>query len=240
MTNLNQLSPARKSELTEYLKQFVSEHKLALFDRIIMSRTRYITVVLEDIFQSHNASAVLRSCDCFGLQDVHIIERKYNFMVTKEIALGSSKWLTINKYDDPDQTLESSLPKLKEKGYRLVAMMPDEKCIDIQELDLNPGPIALLFGTELRGLSKNAIKQADEFVKIPMFGFTESLNISVSAATSLFYLTDKLRKSEIPWHLTELDEIDVRFSWLLNAINHSSEIVNLFFERNPDFLNEIL
>lgn len=236
MEIINSLDFAQKAILTKYLEEFVTSHKLDLFEKKVKWRTRYLTVVLEDIFQSHNASAAMRSCECFGVQDIHVIEKKYNFSVTKEIAMGSSKWLTIHKYEGVKRDLDIPYLKLKEQGYRLVAMMPDEKCIDIQDLNLENGKIALLFGTELRGLSAKAISHADEFVKIPMVGFTESLNISVSVATSLFYLTDKLRRSKINWQLDASEIPDVRLSWLINAINHSDEIIELYCKRNPDFL----
>lgn len=234
------LSPEQQTVLMSYLEQFVTPHKIDIFNTIIHNRTRYITVLLEDIFQSHNASAVMRTCDCFGLQDLYILEKKYNFSVTKEIALGSSKWLTLHKYEAAHDDPVIPFKKLKEKGYRLIATKPDENCTDIHDLNLEKGKIALMFGTERNGLSEMALEYADEFVKIPMVGFTESLNISVSVAVSTFHLTTLLRRSSIPWQLDENERSEVKLNWLINAINDSEKILELYLKKNPGFLKESL
>ena len=80
-------------QLYNSLSSAVTEERLALFNRIVENRTNYITVVLEDIFQAQNASAVLRTCDCTGIQNVHVIENRNKFQVDTEVAMGASKWL---------------------------------------------------------------------------------------------------------------------------------------------------
>ncbi|OQX76833.1 MAG: rRNA methyltransferase [Bacteroidetes bacterium 4484_276] len=219
-----------KKLLYEYLAGFITENKRTKFEEIISNRTRYLTVVLEDIYQPHNASAVLRTCDCFGVQDVHIIENQNHYEVNPDIALGSSKWLTMIKHNGKENNTPDALATLRKKGYRIVATTPHENDVDIQGLSLDKGPVALVFGTEMRGLTGNALTLADEFVKIPMYGFTESFNISVSAGISLFYLTEKLRNSAIDWQIPEDEKIEIKLNWARQVIKRSDLIENDFLK----------
>ena len=218
-----------KEKLLDYLLDFVSENKKQLFEKIIQSRTKHITVILEDIFQPHNASAVLRTCDCFGIQDVHIIENKNIYEVNPDVALGSSKWLNLYKYNSTDNNTIEAFNSLREKGYRIVATTPHENNCLLEELNLD-SKIALVFGTELEGLSEIAINNADEFVKIPMYGFTESFNISVSAAIILHFLTEKLKKSNINWELSEKEIIDIKLNWVKNVVKRSDLLEKKFLK----------
>jgi len=208
-------------KLYEYLSSFITENKRTKFEDIISKRTRYLTVVLEDIYQPHNASAVLRTCDCFGVQDVHIIENQNKYEVNPDIALGSSKWLTMIKHQGKENNTPDAITSLRNKGYRIVATTPHENDVNLQELSIDKGPLALVFGTEMRGLTENALSLADEFVKIPMYGFTESFNISVSAGISLFYLTEKIRNTAIDWQITENEKNDILLNWARQVVKRS-------------------
>ena len=210
-------SAEMKQKLLDYLLDFVSENKKKLFEKIIRYRTRYITVVLEDIFQPHNASAVLRTCDCFGIQDIHIIENDNQYEINPDVALGSSKWLNLIKYNNSDHNTLIAFENLRKQGYRIVATTPHKNACTLEELNID-SKIALVFGTELAGLSDIAIKNADEFVKIPMYGFTESFNISVSAAIILHYLTDKLRKSGKNRKLKKDEIIEIKLDWARSVV----------------------
>ena len=181
------LNLEQKKELSDYLSNFVSDNKKNKINEIVLNRTRHLTVVLEDIFQSQNASAVLRTCDCFGIQDVHIIENRYLYELNPDVELGSAKWLSINKYNSNENNTQVALSKLKKQGYKIIATTPHRNDLLISDLEIND-KIALVFGTEKDGLSEIAMQNADAYVKIPMYGFTESFNISVSAAMSIFYL----------------------------------------------------
>ena len=216
------------TDLYNHLASFVSSHKLNLFKKVIEYRTRYITVALEDIYQPHNASAVLRSCDCFGIQDVHIIENQNTYTVNPEVALGASKWLDLNYYSNKNNNTEAAINHLKSQGYRIVATTPHSKQKYLSDFDLHTGKTALLFGTEMRGLSQNAMELADEHLVIPQYGFTESLNISVSAATILHYLTLQLHDSNIKWKLTQKEKHDIIFRWMKRTVKMSEEIINAF------------
>lgn len=206
-----------KRELITYLSQFISETRRAKFDTVLNYRTRHITVVLEDLYQPHNASAVLRSCDIFGIQDIHIIENKNAYTVNKDIALGAPKWLNLHKYRKEENNSLDCIQKLKSQGYRIIATTPHEKDCNIEDLPVDK-PLALFFGTELTGISDTVREHADEFVKIPMYGFTESFNISVCAALCLHSLKEKLHKSDIDWHLNDDQKEELLLHWLRNSI----------------------
>lgn len=214
-------------KLKEYLLGFISENKRNLFEKIIENRTRHLCVVLENIYQPHNASAVLRSCDLFGVQDIHIIENTNKYTLSEEVAMGSSKWLSMKKYNSEKENTISCFNKLREQGYRIVATTPHEKDVMLDKLPLDQ-KTALIFGTEMHGLSEVAMENADAYVKIPMYGFTESFNISVSAALSMFHLTEKLRKSEIPWQLTEEEKTQIHINWAKGVIKKSDLIIEDF------------
>ncbi len=218
------------TELINYLSQFISEKRRATFDEVIHFRTRFLTVVLEDIYQPHNASAVLRSCDCFGVQDIHIIENKNAYTVNPDIALGSSKWLTLKKYNKSENNTLNCINKLKAKGYKIVATTPHKDDYTIETLPIDK-PIALIFGTELTGISDTVREHADEFVKIPMFGFTESFNISVSAALCLNTIISRLHKSDNKWQLNEIEKEELILNWLRSTINKVDLIEKDFFEK---------
>ncbi len=215
---LNTIDLDSKETLYEKASQLVSENRRALIDRIAPLRTRHITVALEDVYQSHNAAAVLRSCDCFGIQDVHVVERNNPFNPAGDVAVGSSKWVDYYPYPD----IQSAYRTLREKGYRIVATTPHTNDTLITDLDIST-PVALIFGTELTGLTPEAIDLADEYVKIPMYGFTESFNISVSVALSLFNLRQRLSTFHSP--LSTQDLLDLKLHWLAQTIRDGEQVL---------------
>ena len=219
-------------EIIQYLEGFATEERVELFDKVIDNRTKYLTVVLEDIYQAQNASAVLRSCDCFGIQDVHIIENRNSFNVHREIAMGSSKWLTLNKYNEQENNTHQALRELKSQGYRIVATSPHENDVYLQDLDLSKGKAAIIFGTELTGISDIVKEEADEFIKVPMYGFTESFNISVCASLVMQDLATRIRKENLPWQLSDQEKDKLKFEWLKKSIRSSDRIIEQWEEAN--------
>ena len=216
--------------LYDFMAQFLTEDKKEKFDRIIKERTRHLTIVLEDIYQSHNISAVLRTCDCYGIQDVHVIENQNEYNLCREVELGSSKWLNLNRYNkDPNNTLDT-FKRLRKQGYRIVATSPHKNDQVLDELPVDK-KIALVFGNELSGLSRLALDNADEFVKIPLYGFTESFNISVSAAIFITKLIDKIRKSGVSWELTEAEKLEVLLNWTRNVLRNPVVVEKEFFKK---------
>ncbi|MCD6090491.1 MAG: RNA methyltransferase [Bacteroidales bacterium] len=223
-----ELTKDQKTQLLEKLLSFISDNKNVLFDKIIKERTRYLTVVLEDIYQPQNASAVLRTADCFGIQDVHIIENRNEYMINPEVALGASKWLTLHRYNERENNTLAAIQRLKADGYRIVATMPHRSDVLLTDMDMNQ-KTALFFGTELHGLSEVVQEHADMFVKIPMYGFTESFNISVSAALCLQQLNNRMRKEVIDWKLSESDLLDVKLEWAKSVVRESAKVEKTMF-----------
>ncbi len=224
-----------RQKLTDYLAGFATENRLARFEQVLSQRTRYITVALENIFQPHNASAVLRTMECFGIQDVHIIETEYPYQVNPEISLGASQWLTLIRYHQYPDNTAAAIGSLRQNGYRIVATTPQPGAVSLDAFDLEKGPAAFFFGTELEGLSEQMLSHADEFVRIPICGFTESFNISVSAALIIHQLVGRLKQTEkISWALTEAEKDVLRFEWLKQSVRHSDMIIQRYLADSGD------
>lgn len=215
-------------EQVEHLRNFVTDEKNALFDRLIDLRTDYVTLVLEDLYQSHNQSAVMRSADCYGIQDVHLIENRNAYDSTSTVSQGARQWLTLHRHRKADNNTPETIARLKSDGYRIVATTPHTNDVLVDEVDLERGKMAFFFGTELTGLSDDVISEADEFVKIPMYGFTESLNVSVCAAIVMYSITRRLHGSSLDWHLSEPKKNEVLLQWYRNAVKASDEILERF------------
>ncbi|WP_163324368.1 TrmH family RNA methyltransferase [Draconibacterium mangrovi] len=221
------------NKLVEYLLSYLTPQRQELFEKVINKRTRHLTVVLEDIFQKQNASAVLRTCDCFGIQDVHIIEDRNEFQVNREIAMGASKWLSLHKYNSKENNALDAIQTLKKQGYRIVATTPHNNDLELQDFDITKGKTALVFGSELPGITETIMQEADEFLKIPMYGFTESFNISVSAAIILHHLTMKMRDSnDLNWQLSDEEKDELKMQWIRKTIKRSELIEKRFREEN--------
>jgi tRNA (guanosine-2'-O-)-methyltransferase len=228
----NNLTPEIQERLYEYLARFITPNKRSKIEEIVQSRTRYLTLVLEDIYQPHNASAVLRTCECFGIQDVHIIENRNKYTVNPDVVMGSTKWMNLIKYNGKENNTPDALKSLKANGYRIVATTPHPgKDCDILDLDLSKGKVALVMGTEIDGITEDVFKMADEFVKIPMYGFTESFNISVSAAMCLHTLSNKMRQSDIQWRLTEKEQRELRTEWVKNILTRPELVEEEFWKQ---------
>lgn len=218
--------------LLTYLSGFVTERRLERLQHVLEYRTRYITVALEDIYQPHNASAVLRTCDGFGVQDVHIIENRNTYKVNPDVALGSSQWLNLIKYNRSGDNTSAAVSSLKGAGYRVIATSPHRKDTALEELDLGDGKVAFLLGNELDGLSPGAVEQADEHLRIPIYGFVESFNISVAAAIVLHHTTLQLRNSGLPWRLSEAEKETIMLEWLRNSTQRSETLEREYYREN--------
>ncbi len=218
-----------KRRLISYLTEFISPRRKERFDEVMKHRMNHLQLVVEDLYQAHNASAVLRSCDCFGVQYVHFIENKNTMKVSSDIALGAESWVSIKKHNGAENNTRACLQKLKDEGFRIVATTPHKNDITIDQLPVDK-KIALVFGTEVDGITQDVIDMADEFVKIPMYGFTESFNISVSAALCMYELTTRIRQTVPNCYLSETERTDIYLDWLMNSIDKSEEIVKRFQE----------
>ncbi len=228
LAHILSLPEAEKKTLVEFLRQFVTENRWTTIDQSLAGRTRHLTVVLENIYQPHNASAVLRTCDCFGIQDVHIIEAAHEYRVNKEVALGAAQWLTLHRYgDDRVDNTVTCLTRLKQAGYEVAAMTLREDSLPLPDLAVDR-PLALCFGTEEEGLSRTAHALADHAVTIPMAGFTQSLNVSVSVGIVLYTLTRALRTQAVDWQLPPTARTDLTLTWLIGSATGAESLVRHF------------
>lgn len=210
----------QNSKLLEYLETYLTDNRRERFNNVLKKRTKHFTVATEDVYQLHNTSAVMRSCDVFGIQEVNIVEEVNSKIIDREIAMGAQKWVDLNRYN----TTKSCIADLKAKGYQIVATTPHAEDCDLIDFDITKKS-CFFFGRETEGLSQQVLDHADCFLKIPMVGFTESLNISVSAAIILQHVTAQLRKSTINWQLSEDEILEKRFDWIKKTIKNYEAIV---------------
>lgn len=211
------------AQLYDRLSSFISENKRALFDRIAPERTHHVTVVLEDIYQPHNASAVVRTCDLLGVQNIHIIENRNKYVMNPDVTLGSSKWTDMHRYrEHPDNSL-ACVERLKKEGYRIVATTPHADNVTPHSIPLD-APLAFCLGTELTGLSSTIMEHADIRLRIPMYGFTESYNISVSAAIILYTVMERLRAGEGFWRMDEDRLTALKLSWARKTVHSAHHL----------------
>lgn len=220
-----------KPLLINHLEKYVTDNKVSLIEKVLSERTRYLTVVMEDFYHSHNASAVMRTCDCFGIQDVYITQRLHDYNINPNVVRGASKWLTLNMFEREESSTEKCFSALKTKKYKVVGTTPDKNYASIQELDVSE-PIAIIFGTEKQGISAFAKEQVDELVHIPMYGFTESFNVSVSAALILNELVSRVKSSDIAWQLSEGERNDLKLEWYQNIVKRSDLHIKSFIEEH--------
>ncbi|TNJ43448.1 RNA methyltransferase [Tamlana fucoidanivorans] len=210
-------------KLLEHLESYLTASRKLRFKKVLSERTKHFTVATEDVYQLHNTSAVIRSCDVFGIQEVNIVEEQNTKRIDREIAMGAQKWVDLNRY----HSVKQCVSELKQKGYQIVATTPHNEDCNLQDFDFTKKS-CFFFGRETEGLSDEVINTADCFLKIPMYGFTESLNISVSAAIILQHVTSKLRQSDIDWKLTELEVFEKRFDWCKKTIKSFDEILERY------------
>ena len=212
-------------ELLTYLEGFLTENRKEGFLRVLKNRTKHFTIAMEDVYQLHNTSAVMRSCEVFGVQELNVIEQKFGKRIDSEIAMGAQKWVDVNRFN----TVQSCIDAKRAQGYQIIATTPHNDSCMLHEFDISK-PSAIFFGTEKNGLSEEVIEQADGFIKIPMVGYTESLNISVSAAIIIQDITTRLRQSNINWQLTEEEVLEKRLDWTRKSIKDIEFIEKKFHE----------
>ncbi len=221
---------SKESLVIDHFKKYVSDHKKNFVERVLNERTRHITLVLENIFQSQNASAVLRTCECLGLQDVHVIEDESNYSINKRVLKGANKWIDLHRYKMKGfNNTEICFRSLREQGYKILATDPSPDGISINDISIEQ-KLAIVMGNELHGTSAFALTHADQKVYIPMHGFTESFNISVSAAIILNTLLTKVRSSGVTWSLSEAEKESIRLQWMRKIVRRSDLIEQVFLK----------
>lgn len=212
------------------LQKFLKPQRIERFEEVLANRTKHFTVAVENIFQSHNASAVMRSCDCFGVQDLHVIANHNEYELSKDVAMGAEKWVDMHSYSKKENNTQDCIDELKSQGFQIVATTPHTDDVLLPDFDVTKKS-AFFFGTEISGLSDIVLDQADAFVRIPMYGFTESYNISVSAALVLHDVVNRLKKSEVDWALSEQDLMDKRIDWAVKSLKSGPQVLEQLLKK---------
>lgn len=212
----------KDKDLYENMKNHISTQRMDKILKVSEERTSYITVVLSNVYYTQNISAVVRSCDCFGITDLYIIGNSPSTHVNKHVAQGAYNWVNIHRNTfEPE---EKTLRELKKKGYRIIVTLPEPGASSLHNFDLDKSKIAIVMGNEREGVSPVVKEMADEFLYIPMAGFSQSLNISVSTAVILSELTGKIRNSALNWKLSDEELMDLRYKWMKNTISRGDRI----------------
>ena len=229
--NFARMEYYQDEDLYAFLCAYLTDERQALFDKVIKNRTDHFTVAVEDLHKEQNASAVVRSCDCFGIHQLHIIQENNPYKVSKSIAKGAERWVDVKLFQDSAENSQECLDYLRKKGYKIIATTPDPNAQRLDELDIHQ-PAAFIFGGERDGLSEQIISQADEYLTIPNFGFTESFNISVSAAIILYHASVRLRASkDINWQLSPEQMLSTKIKWAIKTIPRGEKLVKYFYEK---------
>jgi len=215
--------------LFQYLQTYLTDRRKELFQQVLLERTRHFTVATEDVYQLHNTSAVMRTCDVFGIQDLHVVEEISGKRVDKEIAMGAQKWVSLKRYE----SITDCIKTLRNSGYQIIATTPHNDSTLLHDFDISKKSV-FFFGKESEGLSDTVMNTADGFLKIPMYGFTESLNISVSAAIILQSLVTRLKQSEVNWQLSKEERFEIEIQWMLKTIKSSDKIIERYHQENPE------
>lgn len=212
-------------KLLHHLETFLTDSRREKFLTVLSQRTKHFTVATEDVYQLHNTSAVIRTCDVFGIQEINIVEERNSKRIDREIAMGAQKWVDLNRF----HTVKDCISDLKTNGYQIIATTPHVGDCLLHEFDVTK-KACFFFGRETEGLSEEVIKSADGFLKIPMVGFTESLNISVSAAIILQHVTTKLKQTDIAWQLSEEEQLEKRLDWVKKTLKSSEDIIKRYYD----------
>ncbi len=221
MKNTENRSAEWYSERLDYLAEFMTPERRAKLEETVASRTHYMTILTENTFHSQNASALMRHCEAFGLQSIHAVESLCQFRTYSDIVRGTDKWVDLQRYDKSP----AAIAALKAQGYRIVATTPHKQDCTPETFDVEAGKFALVFGTEHSGISEDVIAAADEFLRIPMCGMVESLNVSASAAILIYMLSERMRHSSASWQMSEDERLEILYRWMLSSVKDSENVM---------------
>ena len=220
-TESSTLSRAQAEERARYLAEFMMPERFDALCRALDSRTDYMTVMTENMFHPQNASAIVRHCEAFGIQNIHTVENLCPFNPNLNIVRGTDKWIDINRHASTGEALHA----LKAQGYRIGATTPPRESCTPEAFDVGKGRFALVFGTEKQGISDEVIGSADEFLRIPMCGLVESLNVSASAAILIYILSQRMRREVADWHLTANRRAQLLYRWCRESVKDADGVL---------------
>ena len=203
------------------LAEFTTSERYEVLRRTVAMRTRYMTVLAENMYHGQNAAALIRHCEAFGVQEMHTVETLCRFEPNPDIVRGTDQWVDVRRHPSTGEALAA----LRSAGYRLVATTPHREDVTPETFDVAAGPFALVFGTEHAGISDEVIAGADEFLRIPMCGMVESLNVSASAAILIYMLSSRMRETVPDWRLTAGERAEILYRWTFASVRDAEAIL---------------
>lgn len=221
------LTAEQIGERTRYLAEFMLPERREALARALDNRTDYMTVMTENMFHPQNASAIVRHCEAFGVQNIHTVESLCAFNPNLNIVRGTDKWIDINRH----ATTAEALGALKAQGYRIVATTPHRESCTPETLDVCRGRFAVVFGTEKQGISDEVVAAADDFLRIPMCGLVESLNVSASAAILIYILSQRMRREVGEWQLSAERHAELLYRWYRASVKDADALLAREFEK---------
>lgn len=206
-----------------YLSRFLTPERLAKIEYYAAESSDFVLPVMEDVYQFRNAAAIIRSVEACGFHKVVAMETRNVFDPNLTVTKGAENWVEVEKMP---HTMDS-LQEIKNRGYRMVAVSPEKNAGMLPDLVIAE-PVALIFGTEWQGVSDDFLDFCDETLAIPMYGFTQSYNVSVAAAICCYDLKQKLLRSGIGYKLNEEKRMELMIRWAVRSIPSGEQILHNF------------
>lgn len=216
-----------QEEIYSYLSGFLTEERLRKIEHFSQESSDFILPVVEDVYQFRNAAAILRSVEACGFHKVVALEKENVFDPNLRVTKGADTWVEVEKLP---RTMDS-LKDIKNRGYKIVAVSPERNTTMLPDYQPKE-PLALVFGTEWEGTTDELLDFADETLAIPMYGFTQSFNVSVAASICMYDLKQKLINSGIDYKLSEEKLLEMKIRWAVNTIPSGKQILDRFKNEN--------
>lgn len=221
------ISKEKLSPLYQYLQQFLTQERFEKIDFFATQSSDFVLPVMEDVYQFRNAAAIVRSAEACGFHKIIAMEKHNVFQPNLDLTKGADTWVEVEKV--PAKL--SSIKEIKNRGYKIVAVSPEKNAVSLPDFEITE-PVALTFGTEWKGVSDEILDFADETLSIPMYGFTQSFNVSVAAAICFYELKQKLIKANVSHFLDEEKALRMKIRWAVNSIRSGNEILEKYLRDN--------
>jgi tRNA (guanosine-2'-O-)-methyltransferase len=203
------------------LESLLTPERIARIDQVLAARLASVTAAVEDTYDPHNAAATIRTSESLGLQELHVIEPGARFSAAKGVTRGAHRWIDLHRWPGA----AAAAAGLRARGFRVFATLPDARAVSVEEVDVS-SPIAVIFGNEHEGVSVEAIAACDGTLTVPMFGFTESYNLSVTVALAMSRIAARRRAHiEAPGDLDSERRSRLRARWFALRIRGAVGVV---------------
>lgn len=220
-------------DLQAYVESFMMPARMESLKKTLENRTRRITLVAESLLDEHNIHALIRSSECFGLQDFHNIPYKnVNLKKNRSVNRGAFQWSHIYDYSEFENSTLACIAQLRTMNYKVYAASSSQSYSYTPQTIPLDEPIAILLGNEKRGVTEEALSLCDGTIHIPMYGFTESFNVSVAGSLLLSPVVERLRQSVIDWSISDEEKRDLYFEWIWNSIKYPNVLYKEWLVNN--------